>query len=228
MTAIATLAAGRLPSHALAAAVATATATATATGEVVADGCFDLLHAGHLSRLHQALRLGDAHGVQMPITELITAQLYDKFSLDKATATLMRRSPDPSAGRHGSTTELRICAPSPRGGPGAVAPMHVPLHNLSARGRYLPTGAWCPVRGAGRPRDPHAPNPPRAWSRPGRRRRTTGGGPGGWCSMDCADRRSGTGFLRDDHGHCHHSGGVEQWTKGSGSAARRASSSLWI
>ncbi|MFI1189386.1 D-glycero-beta-D-manno-heptose 1-phosphate adenylyltransferase [Streptomyces californicus] len=88
VTAAMTLAAGRLPSHAIAAAVDAATdyvnaggptapaaaahpSDATAPlelaarirargGRVVgAGGCFDLLHAGHLSLLHQARHLGD-------------------------------------------------------------------------------------------------------------------------------------------------------------------------
>jgi len=91
VTAAVTLAAGRLPSHALAAAVEAATGYVEAGGPasltappdrrtpegaaplelaarvrarggkiVGAGGCFDLLHAGHLSLLEQARRLGDA------------------------------------------------------------------------------------------------------------------------------------------------------------------------
>nr|WP_285740307.1 D-glycero-beta-D-manno-heptose 1-phosphate adenylyltransferase [Kitasatospora phosalacinea] len=88
VTATMMLAAGRLPSHAIAAAVDTATAYVEAGGPaslttppapdrtdplelagrirarggkvVAAGGCFDLLHAGHLSLLEQARRLGDA------------------------------------------------------------------------------------------------------------------------------------------------------------------------
>ncbi|WP_372482475.1 D-glycero-beta-D-manno-heptose 1-phosphate adenylyltransferase [Streptomyces bambusae] len=88
VTAAVTLAAGRLPSHAVASAVEAATGyvaaggpaslTAPAAGAVPdpletaarvrarggkvvgAGGCFDLLHAGHLSLLDQARRLGDA------------------------------------------------------------------------------------------------------------------------------------------------------------------------
>ncbi|MFD9038695.1 D-glycero-beta-D-manno-heptose 1-phosphate adenylyltransferase [Streptomyces bottropensis] len=91
VTAAMTLATGRLPSHAIAAAVEAATDYVAAGGPaslatppahkapdtagplelaarvrarggsvVGAGGCFDLLHAGHLSLLHQARRLGDA------------------------------------------------------------------------------------------------------------------------------------------------------------------------
>ncbi|MFF8992542.1 PfkB family carbohydrate kinase [Streptomyces sp. NPDC014983] len=87
VTAVMTLAAGRLPSHAIAAAVHAATDYVAAGGPaarashhpsdttgplelaarvragggtvVGAGGCFDLLHAGHLSLLNQARRLGD-------------------------------------------------------------------------------------------------------------------------------------------------------------------------
>ncbi len=87
VTAAVMLGAGRLPSHAVAAAVEAATSYIQAGGPaslyvpksdgpsaplelaarvrarggkvVGAGGCFDLLHAGHLSLLHQARRLGD-------------------------------------------------------------------------------------------------------------------------------------------------------------------------
>lgn len=48
-----------------------------------------------VKRAEAILALAGAHDVEMPITEIVSALLHEKVTLDQAAAALMQRSPKP-------------------------------------------------------------------------------------------------------------------------------------
>ncbi|MDX3569302.1 NAD(P)H-dependent glycerol-3-phosphate dehydrogenase [Streptomyces sp. ID05-47C] len=71
------------------------------------------------------LALAHAHGVEMPITEVISALLHEKVTLDEAGAALMQRPPSPSADPYGAPLAGRTSSPSPSH-PGGLHPCTCP------------------------------------------------------------------------------------------------------